>query len=46
MCSSDLLAARANRYMGQLAQPTPATQISELLAQLPGALRMAVQELA
>lgn len=39
------LAARANRYMGQLAQPTPATQISELLAQLPGGLRLAMQEL-
>lgn len=40
------LAARANRYMGQLAQPTPATQISELLAQLPGALRLAMQDLS
>lgn len=40
------LAARANRYMGQLAQPTPATQISELLAQLPGGIRLAVQELS
>lgn len=39
------LAARANRYMGQLAQPTPATQISELLAQLPGGIRLAMQEL-
>lgn len=40
------LAARANRYMGQLAQPTPATQIGELLAQLPGGIRLAMQELA
>lgn len=40
------LAARANRYMGQLAQPTPATQISELLAQLPGGIRLAMQDLA
>lgn len=39
------LAARANRFMGQLAQPTPATQISELLAQLPGGIRLAMQEL-
>lgn len=40
------LAARANRYMGQLAQPTPATQISELLSQLPGGIRLAMQEVA
>ena len=40
------LAARANRYMGQLAQPTPATQIGELLAQLPGGIRLAMQELS
>lgn len=39
------LAARANRYMGQLAQPTPATQVSELLAQLPGGIRLAMQEM-
>ncbi|MDL2307229.1 sugar kinase [Desulfovibrio sp. OttesenSCG-928-C06] len=38
------LAALTNRFMGQLAQPTPATQISELLAQLPGGLRLALQE--
>lgn len=38
------LAALANRIMGQLAQPTPATQVDELLAQLPEALRMAMQE--
>ncbi|MDR2891871.1 MAG: sugar kinase [Deltaproteobacteria bacterium] len=38
------LAAQANRFMGQLAQPSPATQIAELLAQLPGALQLALQE--
>jgi sugar/nucleoside kinase (ribokinase family) len=37
-------AALANRFMGQLAQPTPATQIRELLNQLPEALRMALRE--
>lgn len=39
-----ILAAMANRFMGQLAQPTPGTQISELLGQLPGGLRLALQE--
>ncbi len=44
MLEACTLAAMANRFMGQLAQPTPATQISELLAQLPGGLRLALQE--
>lgn len=39
------LAARANRYMGQLAQPTPATSISELLAQLAGGIRLAMHDI-
>lgn len=39
------LAAQANRFMGQLAQPTPATGIAELLAQLPGALRLSLNDL-
>ncbi len=38
------LAARANRHMGNLAQPTPATRIDELLAFLPQALRLAVKD--
>lgn len=38
------VAALANRFMGQLAQPSPATQIAEILAQLPGALQLALQE--
>lgn len=45
MQTACILAAMANRFMGQLAQPTPATQISELLGQLPGGLRLALQEL-
>lgn len=44
MLRSCRLAALANRFMGQLAQPTPATQVAELLAQLPGAIRLALQE--
>ncbi|MDL2313875.1 sugar kinase [Desulfovibrio sp. OttesenSCG-928-C14] len=39
-----LLACLAVRFMGQLCQPSPATQIAELLAQLPGGLRLAFQE--
>lgn len=34
------LAARANRIMGVLASPTPATQIADLLRYLPQAVRM------
>jgi hypothetical protein len=36
-------AALTNRFMGQLAQPTPASQIGTLLTQLPEALRMALR---
>ncbi|MBN1369540.1 MAG: hypothetical protein JW954_04820 [Dehalococcoidaceae bacterium] len=34
-----LKAAQVNRYMGELAQPTPATQISELIPHIPEAVR-------
>jgi NAD(P)H-hydrate repair Nnr-like enzyme with NAD(P)H-hydrate dehydratase domain len=33
-----LLAARVNRRAGSLANPTPATQVAELIAQIPAAL--------
>lgn len=36
------IASLANRYMGKLANPTPATQIRELLPFLPEALEMAL----
>lgn len=34
-----LKAARINRFMGELAQPTPATQISELIPHIPEAIK-------
>ena len=43
MVQACLTAARASRITGQLAQPTPATQIAELLPFLPQALRHAMQ---
>lgn len=36
------LAAKVNRVMGQLAMPTPASSIEELLRSLPGALSISV----
>ena len=36
------IASLANRYMGKLANPTPATQVSELLPFLPEALEIAL----
>jgi hypothetical protein len=39
------VAAQANRYAGQLAAPTPATQIGELVRHIPAALKRAMDEL-
>lgn len=44
MASACLTAARASRFTGRLANPTPATQIAELLPFLPEALRNALKE--
>ena len=38
------LAARANRLAGQMAQPTPATQILEIIDHIPAALAQAIEE--
>jgi NAD(P)H-hydrate repair Nnr-like enzyme with NAD(P)H-hydrate dehydratase domain len=35
-----VIAAKANRYAGLLAKPTPATQVDEIIVQMPTALRM------
>jgi len=40
------LAARANRHSGQLADPSPATQIAELIARIPEALTTVLCEFA
>ncbi|WP_419786027.1 NAD(P)H-hydrate dehydratase [Pseudodesulfovibrio sp.] len=40
------IAAQANRYAGQAARPTPASQIVELIAHIPEALQRAMKELA
>ena len=40
------IAAQANRYAGQLAAPTPASQIRELIEHIPAALTRAMEELA
>ncbi|MCU0574871.1 MAG: sugar kinase, partial [Syntrophobacteraceae bacterium] len=37
-----LLAARANRWMGALANPTPASSVSDLLPSIPEALERAL----
>ncbi|MFQ6133486.1 MAG: NAD(P)H-hydrate dehydratase [Armatimonadota bacterium] len=37
-----VIAARANRRAGELAQPTPATQVAEIVAQVPQALAEAL----
>lgn len=42
LTSASHIASLANRYMGKLANPTPATQISELLPFLPEALEIAL----
>ncbi len=41
MTSACATAALANRLLGQLAQPTPATQVAELMAHIPAALAQA-----
>lgn len=41
-----LLAARANRLAGLLAQPTPATQVGEIIARIPQALAAVMHESA
>ncbi len=38
------VAARANRLLGQLARPTPATPVGELVPHVPEALRLALSE--
>ena len=43
MSQACLTAARASRITGLLANPTPATQIAELLPFLPEALRCALE---
>jgi len=40
------VAAQANRYAGQAARPTPASQIGELIAHIPAALARALEESA
>ncbi|WP_272698878.1 NAD(P)H-hydrate dehydratase [Desulfovibrio sp. Fe33] len=39
------VAAQANRYAGEAARPTPASQIGELVPHIPDALRRAMEEL-
>jgi hypothetical protein len=39
-----VLAARINRVAGHLAQPTPATQVLEIIRQIPTALKMVLRE--
>lgn len=39
------IAAQANRYAGQLAAPTPASQIGEIIEHIPAALARAMKEL-
>lgn len=39
-----ILAARINRLAGQLAHPTPATQVSEIIRHIPTALSMVLKE--
>lgn len=38
------VAARANRLLGELAKPSPATKVAELLLFLPKALKLALQD--
>ena len=44
MVRACILAARVNRVMGELASPTPATQIADLLRHLPKAARLVLGE--
>lgn len=39
-----IMAARINRLAGQLAQPTPATQVSEIIRHIPAALQMVLKD--
>jgi NAD(P)H-hydrate repair Nnr-like enzyme with NAD(P)H-hydrate dehydratase domain len=39
-----ILAARTNRLAGHLAQPTPATQVLEIIRQIPTALEMVLRQ--
>jgi hypothetical protein len=39
-----VLSAKINRMVGQLAQPTPATQVSEIIKYIPSALRIVLKE--
>jgi len=39
-----VLAARTNRLAGYLARPTPATQVMEIIAQIPSALEQVLKE--
>ncbi|MGE4193677.1 MAG: NAD(P)H-hydrate dehydratase [Pseudodesulfovibrio sp.] len=39
------VAAQANRYAGEAARPTPASQIGELIAHIPAALKRVLEEL-
>lgn len=41
-----LMAARTNREAGRLADPTPATQVNEIIGQIPAALEIAEEWLA
>ena len=39
-----IVAAKANRLSGYYARPTPATQVKEIIRQIPGALEEILQE--
>jgi NAD(P)H-hydrate repair Nnr-like enzyme with NAD(P)H-hydrate dehydratase domain len=39
-----ILAARTNRMAGHLAQPTPATQVLEIIRRIPAALEMVLRQ--
>jgi hypothetical protein len=41
---ASILGAKINRLAGQLAQPTPATQVSEIIKYIPSALRIVLKE--
>jgi hypothetical protein len=41
-----IIAAKANRLAGKLADPTPATQVMDIIRQLPRALETALEEVA
>jgi NAD(P)H-hydrate repair Nnr-like enzyme with NAD(P)H-hydrate dehydratase domain len=42
--SAAILAARTNRMAGHLAQPTPATQVLEIIRRIPAALEMVLRQ--